>query len=115
MISNCGKGESGYSGQQAGDQTGQEYWLISWFNCNWNCVLRHPNSKVRSLIAELATEAAKNDNIGYDQSDRLTFWNYLKNANYHPGNITVPCEADCSSSTAAIVKAAGYLSGNALL
>ncbi|MBO7207906.1 MAG: hypothetical protein J6W10_09885, partial [Kiritimatiellae bacterium] len=35
----------------------------------------------------------------------------LKACGYHPKNITVACEADCSAGVAAIVKAVGYLTG----
>ena len=109
MISNCGKDERGaYSGGQAGDQTGKEYQLIGWYKRPWNCILRHPKKEVRDEIAKLARAAALNDNIGYDQYQRLTFWNELSKVGCNPANIKVPCEADCSSSTAAIVKAAGY-------
>ena len=109
MISNCGKDEHGtYSGGQAGDQTGKEYALIGWYNRPWNCVLRHPDATVREEIAKLARAAALNDKIGYDQYQRLTFWNELAKVGYNPSAITTPCEADCSSSTAAVVKAAGY-------
>ena len=116
MISNCGKDEKGsYSGGIAGDQTGKEYWLIGWYNRPWNCVLRHPDATVRAEIARLATAAAQNNNIGYDQKERLTFWEQLTKFNFEPARITVPCEADCSSSTAAVVKAAGYKLDNAKL
>lgn len=116
MISNCGKDERGaYSGGQAGDQTGGEYALIPWYNRPWSCVLRHPDQSTRAMIALLATTAAKNNKIGYDQSQRGTFWTQLQAANYDPARISVPCEADCSSSTAAIIKAAGYLLGNKAL
>ena len=116
MISNCGKDERGkYSGGQAGDQTGGEYALINWYNRPWNCVLRHPNSSVRSEIARLARSAALNNKIGYDQADRLTFWTQLVKAGYDPAKIAVACEADCSSSTAAVIKAAGYQLHNAQL
>lgn len=109
MISNCGKDERGaYSGGTAGDQSGSEYTLISWYNGSWNCVLRHPNPSVRAEISKLATSAAQNNNIGYDQNERLTFWNQLQRFGYDPAAITVPCEADCSSSTASIIKAVGY-------
>ena len=109
MISNCGKDERGsYSGGVAGDQTGGEYSVISWYNRPWDCVLRHPDASVRSEIAKLARAAANNNNIGYDQNERMSFWNQLSSAGYNPASITVPCEADCSSSTAAIVKAVGY-------
>lgn len=112
MIANCGHDERNeYSGGVAGDQTGREWAIVNWYPRPWNFVLRHPDASVRKEIAELATEAANNDFIGYDQSERLTFWNKLKSAGYHPANIDSPCEADCSSGVAAIVKAVGYLLG----
>lgn len=109
MIANCGKDEFGsYSGGTAGDQSGGEYAIINWYNRPWNCVLRHPKAEVRSEIAKLARAAANNNNIGYDQSERMTFWNQLVKVGYDPAAITTPCEADCSSSTMSIVKAVGY-------
>ena len=116
MISNCGKDERGqYSGGRAGDQTGGEYAVINWYNRPWNCVLRHPNASVRSEIARLARSAANNNNIGYDQYERLTFWNELTKVGYDPAQIRTPCEADCSSSTCAVVKAAGFQLKNSQL
>lgn len=111
-ISNCGHDERNkYSGGKAGDQTGGEWQVINWYNRPWKCVLRHPDAKVRKMIAEMARAAAKNNLVGYDQSQRYTFWEHLKASNYKPENITVACEADCSSGVAAIVKGAGYRLG----
>ena len=114
-LSNCGHDENGrYAGGKAGDQTGTEYQIINWYNRPWMCVLRFEDSKVASLIADMAEKAAKNDLIGYDQgtagntNDRYTFWQHLKASNYDPTQITVACETDCSASTAAIIKGAGY-------
>lgn len=114
-LSNCGHDENGrYAGGKAGDQTGTEYQIINWYNRPWMCVLRFEDSKIASLIADMAEKAAKNDLIGYDQgtagntNDRYTFWQHLKASNYDPAQITVACESDCSASTAAIVKGAGY-------
>lgn len=117
MISNCGHDENGrYSGGKAGDQTGGEYCVREWYNRPWGCVLRHPVVAVRKDIARLARQAAENDKIGYDQSQRSTFWRELSKAEgYMPCNITKACEADCSSSTAAIVKAVGYRKGDEAL
>lgn len=110
MISNCGHDESNkYKKGKAGDQTGGEWAVIGWYNRPWKCVLRHPDVAVRKKIAELATAAAKNNLIGYDQNERYTFWEHLKESDYNPAKITVACEADCSSGVAAIVKAAGYI------
>lgn len=112
MISNCGHDERGkYSGGAAGDQTGTEWAVIKWYNRPWKCVLRHPDKKVRSMIAQMAKAAANNNMVGYDQSQRHTFWEHLKASNYDPAKITVKCEADCSSGVAAIVKGAGYRLG----
>lgn len=112
MISNCGHDENGaYAGGKAGDQSGTEWYLREWYSKPWDCVIRYPSQRVRDTIAELATEAAKNDLIGYDQNERLTFWEHLKASNYYPKDITEKCEADCSSGVAAIVKATGYILG----
>lgn len=115
-ISNCGHDENNkYKGGAAGDQTGTEWYVRNWYNGSWKYVLRHPNSKTRALIAEMARNAANNNNIGYDQNERLTFWTQLKAANYRPENIKTKCEADCSSGVAAIVKGAGYRLGDTKL
>jgi hypothetical protein len=112
MISNCGHDERGkYSGGAAGDQTGTEWAVIKWYSRPWKCVLRHPDAKVRGMVAQMARAAAGNDKVGYDQSQRYTFWEHLKASKYDPAKITVKCEADCSSGVAAIVKAVGYRLG----
>ena len=73
------------------------------------------------MIADMATKAAQNNLIGYDQgtagnsNDRYSFWQHLKASKYDPAQITVACESDCSASTAAIVKGAGYRLNNAKL
>lgn len=112
MISNCGHDERNkYNGGKAGDQTGGEWAVIGWYNRPWNYVLRHPDRNVGNTLAYLARAAAKNNLIGYDQYQRETYWNHLKASNYDPAQITIRCEADCSSGVAANVKAAGYRLG----
>lgn len=116
MISNSGHDENGkYSGGRAGDQTGKEWAVIGWYNRPWKCVIRHPDAEVREKIASLSEKAAKNDNIGYDQGQRGSYWNGLAKAGYDPAAIKNKCEADCSSGVMANVKAAGYLLNNAKL
>lgn len=114
MLSNSGHDERGlYSGGSAGDQTGGEWSIIPWYQYpwdgGWHCVLHHPNQNVRKMIAQLATEAANNNLIGYDQAERYTYWLALSKAGYYPRQINTPCEADCSAGVLANVKAAGYL------
>ena len=123
MISNCGHDENGkYTGGKAGDQTGEEWAVIPWYDRPWNVVLRHPDGQVRALIAQLAQECAENDHIGYDQDSsskndagRYSFWSRLAGVGYDPTKITKDCETDCSGGVSAIVKAAGYLLGNKAL
>lgn len=115
-ISNSGGDENwGIHGGKAGDNTGHEWEIRSWYNRPWNCILRHPNQQVRDLIAELAIEAANNDNIGYDQWQRETYWSQLQKVGYRPSKITTPCESDCSAGVIANAKAVGYLLGNSAL
>lgn len=108
-ISNCGRDENGrYRGGKAGDQTGKEYCIMSWYNRPWKCVLRYPDEEVGGTLAKIAKAAAKNEKIGYDQSQRTTYHTQLKAAGWKPEKIKTMCEADCSSSTAANVIAAGH-------
>ena len=109
-ISNSGHDQRGrYNSGAAGDQTGAEWAIINWYNRPWACVLRHPDKKVRELIAELAIEAANNNNIGYDQYQRDTYETQLKKSGNRPKNITVKCEADCSAGVCANVRAVGRI------
>ena len=112
-ISNSGHDENGrYTNGVAGDQDGE--WVIcDWyqypFDGGWLCVLRHPSQQVRNILAELSIQAANNNNIGYDQNERYTYWNQLQSVGYWPANITSKCEADCSAGVIANTKATGYL------
>ena len=111
-ISNSGSDEHGnYKGGAAGDNTGKEWYIRDWYNRPWNCVLRHPDPAVRACIADLATKAANNNKIGYDQYQRQTYWTELQKVGYDPSKITTACEADCSAGVIANVKAAGHLLG----
>lgn len=108
MISNCGHDENGrYTGGTPGDQKGDEWAIIPWYSRPWTCVLRHRDPAVRKAIAKKARAAANNNKIGYCQGHRLTYWEHLKASNYDPAQITVACEADCSSGVAANIRAVG--------
>lgn len=112
-ISNSGSDEHGnYKGGAAGDNTGREWYIRDWYNRPWNCVLRHPDPAVRACIADLATKAANNNKIGYDQYQRETYWQELQKVGYDPAKITTACEADCSAGVIANIKAAGHLLGH---
>ena len=111
-IANSGSDENGnYKYGKAGDQTGREWYIRDWYkySSGWNCILRHPDPDVRAYIAHLAVLSAENDNIGYDQSQRDTYWKELQKNGYDPSKIKTACESDCSAGVIAIVKATGYL------
>lgn len=111
-ISNSGSDERGnYKGGTAGDNTGREWQIRDWYNRPWNCVLRHPDPEVRACLADLATKAANNNKIGYDQYQRETYWRELQKAGYDPSKITVACESDCSAGVIANIKAVGHILG----
>ena len=68
MISNCGFDERGqYTGGSAGDQTGREWEIRSWYQYSggWEYMIRHPNRNVGKKIAELAKAAATNNHISH--------------------------------------------------
>ena len=114
-ISNSGSDEHGnYKNGQAGDQTGKEWYIRDWYNRPWNCVLRHPLAEVRACLATLAVKAAENDNIGYDQYQRDTYGQALKDADYDPSKITKKVESDCSKGVIDNARATGYILGNIL-
>lgn len=116
LVSNCGGDENGNLwGGAAGDQTGREYKVAQWSDWGQVAVYRHPNAKVRSLIAKKSRSAAENDLVGYDQGQRMTFFTQLKKAGWDPSKIKTACEADCSSSTGAIIHAVGEELGDAKL
>lgn len=110
MISNSGHDERGkYKGGKAGDQTGQEWCIRSWYNRPWTHCIVFEDVKIREALCQLSIEAANNNYVGYDQDDRYTYWYALKDAGFRPKNIKVKCEADCSAGVGANVKAVGYL------
>lgn len=109
-ISNSGGDErKNTTGGKAGDQNGHEWELKAWYHRPWSVVLRWPDQNVALTIAELGCAAALNDKIGYDQSQRNTYWIELQKAKFNPAAITVACEEDCSAGVSSNVKAAGYL------
>ena len=109
MISNCGHDERGeYKGGRAGDNDGTEWRLVEWYSYPWLVVLRYPDAEIRHWMGDQARAAAENDHIGYDQSERQTFWEQLQKAGYDAAKISTDCETDCSAGVLAIAKAAGY-------
>ena len=112
-ISNSGHDERNrYHSGKAGDQTGTEWCIRSWYKRPWNVVIRFTDSKIANMLATLSIYAARNNKIGYDQYQRTTYWTQLKKRGYDPRKISTACEEDCSAGVLANVKAALYLTGH---
>lgn len=115
-MSNCGHDENNrYSGGKAGDQTGTEWYLRSWYSYPWNYILRWKDEELANLFADLAVETAQNNNVGYDQGQRTTFGVELQKVGWRPSKIKTPCEADCSKGTIDLIRAVGHIKGIAEL
>ncbi len=91
----------------AGDQTGKEVVIRDWYNKNWTAVFRAKDLKVAEKIAKTMEQACLNNNIGYDQNQRTTLYEHVKNLNWDITKVKEKCECDCSSLVAVCVNAAG--------
>ena len=107
----------------AGNQTGREVCVRTWYNKPWSICLRHPDRKVREQIAEIAEILATppvNSLIGYDQNERNTLHDVDRQCKYDVVtfiNEHQLCETDCSAFVTCVCLFAGLkqleYSGNA--
>ena len=107
----------------AGNQTGREVCVRTWYNKPWSICLRHPDRKVREQIAEIAEILATppvNSLIGYDQNERNTLHDVARQCKYDIVefiNDHQLCETDCSAFVTCVCLFAGLkqleYSGNA--
>lgn len=87
-------------GGKAGDQTGREVRIQDGCNKNFTEFLRHPNPTIAKEAARIAMNLANSNLVGYDQYERNTCHEALKELHYdvkeyiRSGRMT---EADCSS------------------
>ena len=102
----------------AGDNTGGEVCIRSWYNRPWNVILRCTDSKMAEKIAVAMERACANNKIGYDQNQRNTLLTQARKVGYNPAKVTTKCETDCSALVslccmyAGIKESALYKSGN---
>lgn len=85
------------SGGQAGNQTGKELCIRSWYNKPWNVLIRFKLPAMRKKVADGMRKAVKNLLIGYDQNNRNSLLVNARNVDYDPSRVTTPCETDCSA------------------
>lgn len=100
-IGHASKGETGavaVKGGAAGDQTGKEVCVRYWYKHSkkW-VVLRCKDAAKRLKIAEAMEKACYNPAIGYDQYQRDTLFNNVKDKGFDPSKTTKQVETDCSA------------------
>lgn len=93
-IDENGRAKSG----AAGDQTNKEVCIRNWYlNSKGWVVLRCKDEAKRLKIAEAMEKACNNNNIGYDQNQRDSLFNNVKNSGFDPSKTTKKVETDCSA------------------
>ena len=94
-------GTSGWDGNaQAGDQTGREVCVRSWYSKPWSLCLRYSNETVAAAAAAAAVKLASSGLVGYDQSQRNTLYRALRKYGYDVDAYIrsgVKTETDCSA------------------
>lgn len=98
---------------QAGDQTGKEVCVRSWYSKPWTVLLRYPDRSVRQRIAEIAEILANDNLIGYDQNERNSLHDVLKTCDYDLNTFFLrgqKVETDCSAFVTCVCIAAGIKS-----
>jgi len=84
-------------GGQAGDQTGREIFEQDWYDRDggWDVMLECTDHDMAQAAAATAIEIADDDSFGYDQAQRSTGINAIREAGSISG--AVASELDCSS------------------
>lgn len=95
------------NGGQAGDQTGKEVCVRSWYNGSWNVVLRPKSATVAETMASACETLCNGNLVGYDQYQRNDLWDELAKVGWDPAKLKTKTETDCSAFIAALAKIAG--------
>lgn len=120
MIGQASIDERGkITGGQAGNQSGWELNIRTWYANGWTLVLRPKRREIARKMALACRAAIANPHIGYDQYQRNTLRHFAKLARWLLDKITDDCETDCSAFMAVCAEGAGvnmepaYTAGNA--
>lgn len=99
-------GGVGWDGKaKAGDQTGKEVRVRSWYSMPWDVMLRYPDKIIAKKAASAAVKLANSNLVGYDQSERNSLYKALKAVDFdvdayiRSGKKT---ETDCSAFVYAV-------------
>ena len=95
------------SGGAAGDQTGREVRVGSWYNFGQTEGLRFKDRDLAKRAAAVMKAICQNDHVGYDQGGRTSLYRELKAVGWNVSKLTTDCECDCSSLIAVVLNAVG--------
>lgn len=100
-------------GGKAGDNNKKEVSTQNWYNHTkgWR-VFRPLSAEAAKTIAQAMQDACDNDNIGYDQNQRLTLYNAAKPLNFIIEDVKTACETDCSALVRVCCAQAGIMVSN---
>ena len=98
---------------KAGDQTGKEVSTQKWYKHTkvWR-VFRAKDEAIAEKIANDMQWACDNNNIGYDQRQRLTLYDVAKEVGFNCSKVTKKCETDCSALVRVCCAYAGVMLPN---
>ena len=98
---------------KAGDQTGKEVSTQKWYKHTkvWR-VFRAKDETIAEKIANDMQWACDNNNIGYDQGQRLTLYDVAKDVGFNCSEVTKKCETDCSALVRVCCAYAGVMLPN---
>lgn len=109
-IAQASHDEAGqYYNGQAGDQTGSELNIRSWYSRPWDTLLRPNDQSLGIQIASVAQVLCNCYRIGYDQWQRTTLYDQCAAIGWDLTKINsiALCECDCSSLIAVILRFCG--------
>ena len=97
-------------GGAAGDQTGKELSTQNWYlhKKGWR-VFRATDAQVAKKVAGFVASACANSLIGYDQWNRHTLYNAIKDKGFDLSKLTKKVETDCSALVRTALASAGVM------
>ena len=103
----CSDERGRVTGGRAGDQTGNEVKTSKYRSSGWLNAFRAKDPRARAAIAYTVAVACENNHIGYDQSDRKTFYEEAIKCDYDIARLTTDCETTCSELANVGIASAG--------
>lgn len=103
--------ETGSRNGKAGDQTGREVKISPFYDFGQTTILRISDNDERHRVSKYAQAIVKNDNIGYSQADRYSFYEQLLKVS-RICDVKKKCNTDCSQMIASIMLRMGYADFN---